>query len=68
MITTIKSGYVKKYDYDWRVLEFTDTNGSLPVYAVERNQGEHDGRFFIVSVTPSKELALHKADMLFGGK
>lgn len=64
----IMSGRVKKWDYDWRVMELSDTNGSLPVYAVERNQGAHDERYFFVKLTIDKDEAIRTANRLFAGR
>lgn len=55
---------VSKSGDDWRVLEVSDTNGSLPMYVVERNQGEHDRRFFIIRIFADKAEALRKAEYL----
>ena len=68
MINRIMSGKHSKYGYDYAVWEVSDINGSLPVYAVMRNQGEHDEKYFIVKAFTDKALALSYAKRLFEGK
>jgi hypothetical protein len=68
MQNIIMSGKVKKWDYDWRVMEVSDTNGSKPVYVVERNQGAHDERYFIVKLTVDKDEAIRTASRLFANR
>lgn len=68
MTNIIYSGVSKSGD-DWRVLEFSDTNGSLPMYVIERNQGEHDRRFFIVGrIFTDKAEALRRLSILLQGE
>lgn len=65
MIKVIMNGTTKRWGEDWRVLEVSDTNGSLPVFVLEKNQGEHDQRFFIVKLSVDKNYILEKARLLF---
>lgn len=65
MIKVILNGTTKRWGEDWRVLEVSDTNGSLPVYVLEKNQGEHDQRFFTVKLSVDKNYILEKARLLF---
>lgn len=47
---------------DWRVVGCFDDNGTPPSYVVERNQGDHDSRFFIIRVTFDKAEAIACAE------
>lgn len=69
MENIIMSGKVEKWDYDWRVVEYSNPDERfLPVYIVERNQGDHDKRYFIVKLTLSKDFAISEANRLFANR
>ena len=64
-IKYVMSGYNEKWDYNWCVLEVADNNGSLPAYVIMRDQGAHDGRYFIIKVSTDKEFIISEAERIF---
>lgn len=63
---TIASG-TSKHGTNWKVTELKNHDQKFaPVYVIERNQGEHDERYFMIGhFYFDKDKAINKAKQLF---